>query len=193
LLNMMQQKMALKEFQKETIKENDKLYFWFTHSLVRKELPMLFKGDESIEAISKKVRRIAKELEDTGLIECHKSAKSLKKSMYCFTDLSDSLETVSSELQLDKANDITNFFVTGVVYILEDRGYFKIGFTKNLDARISQHKTSSPTIMLIESFNGSKADEYFLHKKYAHKNYIREWFTLSDQDVQDIKKYFLNK
>jgi len=91
LLDMMHQKMSITDFLKETIKEGDRVYFWFAHSLVFKEMPMLFNGEESEEAISKKVRRWAKELENLGLIESHKSAKSLKKSMYCFTDLSDNL------------------------------------------------------------------------------------------------------
>lgn len=96
ILNMMQQKMSLSFFQKDTIKENGKLYFWFSHGLIKLEMPMLFKGTESDSAISLKVRRWANELEENGLLERHPNAKSLKRSMYCFTEKCDSI-TVKNE------------------------------------------------------------------------------------------------
>lgn len=93
IFNFMQQKVALKEYQKHTIKENDNLYFWFSHSLIEEQMPILFKGSKTSAAISLKVRRIISELEDNGIIEKHPNVKSLKRSMYCFTDKADLLVT----------------------------------------------------------------------------------------------------
>lgn len=101
VLYMLRGKMGDVSFQEETLKENGKLYFWFKHSLVYKELEILFTGNESDEAISKKVRRIMSELETNGLIERHPHPVQLKKSMYCFTALT---QTVFSSYKSDEAN-----------------------------------------------------------------------------------------
>ena len=100
VLYMLRGKMGDVSFQEETLKENGKLYFWFKHSLVYKELEILFTGNESDEAISKKVRRIMSELETNGLIERHPHPVQLKKSMYCFTALT---QTVFSSYKSDES------------------------------------------------------------------------------------------
>lgn len=96
ILNMMQQKVTLKVFQSQTKIENGNLYFWFSHSLIKDEMPMIFKGKESDAAISMKVRRLVNELEENGLIEKHPNPRAIKKSMYCFTDKTDLL-TIKKE------------------------------------------------------------------------------------------------
>lgn len=109
LLNMMQQKMSLTVFQKETIKEGDNLYFWFSHSFIKKEMPILFKGSESDQAISLKVRRWIAELENNGLIKRHTNFKSLKKSMYCFTEKADALLVKSDTYKNERVNPKQTF------------------------------------------------------------------------------------
>jgi hypothetical protein len=91
VMNMMQTKIGVTSFQKESFKENEKLYFWFSHSLILENLPILFSEDITTEALSKKVRRIIEELIKQGLVEKHPNSQSLKKSYYCFTSKADLL------------------------------------------------------------------------------------------------------
>lgn len=79
-----------------------------------------------------------------------------------------------------------------VVYLLEDRGLYKIGYTADLKSRISRHKTSSPTVVLLKQFNGNRKNESFLHNHFKSKNITREWFKLDSNDLLFIENYFSN-
>ncbi len=105
VLNMMQQKIPLTEFQSQTIKEEGILYFWFSHSLVKEELPILFNGAESDEAVSKKVRRWISELENYGLIARYPNAKGIKKSMYALTAIADKITKINPDKNVQQSSE----------------------------------------------------------------------------------------
>lgn len=105
ILNMMQQKIPLSDFQAQTVKEDGILYFWFAHSLVKEELPILFNGSESDEAVSKKVRRWISELESCGLIMRHPNAKGIKKSMYALTKIADKITKINPDKNVQQGSE----------------------------------------------------------------------------------------
>lgn len=105
ILNMMQQKIPLSDFQAQTVKEDGILYFWFAHSLVKEELPILFNGSESDEAVSKKVRRWISELESCGLIMRHPNAKGIKKSMYALTKIADKITKINPDKNVQQESE----------------------------------------------------------------------------------------
>ena len=70
--------------------------------------------------------------------------------------------------------------------------YTKIGYTSNLDQRILQLQTASPTgIRLVYCIQCEYADklEAHLHAKYASKQTNLEWFALSHLDLVNIMFY----
>ena len=70
--------------------------------------------------------------------------------------------------------------------------YTKIGYTTNLDQRIQQLQTASPTgIRLVYCIQCDYADklEARLHAKYSSKRTNLEWFALSHLDLVDIMFY----
>lgn len=70
--------------------------------------------------------------------------------------------------------------------------YTKIGYTTNLNQRIQQLQTASPTgIRLVYCIQCDYADklEAHLHAKYSSKRTNLEWFALSHIDLVDIMFY----
>lgn len=80
---------------------------------------------------------------------------------------------------------------SGHVYCLSDQlGHYKIGMTRQLNARIKQLGTQPPfEIQLIASHLVYSMREYeaCLHWLFREKRLSGEWFTLSDKDVQSFK------
>lgn len=82
----------------------------------------------------------------------------------------------------------------GWIYLLSDQlGHYKIGRTSNLNSRIKQLGTQPPfKIKLLCAFravNMSYFEEY-LHENYEEYRMNGEWFSLSDEQVQNfIAKY----
>lgn len=67
--------------------------------------------------------------------------------------------------------------------------YTKIGFTSNIDKRIKQIDTSSPTGVRIVYQNQSNYAyqlEQSLHRQYHSKHSHLEWFKLEHDDVANI-------
>lgn len=70
--------------------------------------------------------------------------------------------------------------------------YTKIGYTSNLEQRVAQLNTSSPTG--IEVIHTTPTDyarrlEQSLHKQYAKKHSHLEWFKLDEDDLTNIKDW----
>ena len=68
----------------------------------------------------------------------------------------------------------------GHVYLIEnlDRGLVKNGWSTRIDARFGQMQTATPDRLVLRfAFPGVLADEKALHKRFAHLNVGREWFT----------------
>lgn len=68
-----------------------------------------------------------------------------------------------------------------MLYLIEDRDYLKIGFTTDLEQRISSYKTTNCYAKLIDSKPGSRLDEKALHLLCEQYHYNREWFYNNDE------------
>ena len=70
--------------------------------------------------------------------------------------------------------------------------YTKIGYTTNLEKRVRQLQTASPTgVHVIYTIVCERAEqlEAHLHRKYHYKQTNLEWFALSREDIVDIIFY----
>jgi len=62
---------------------------------------------------------------------------------------------------------------------------YKIGKTVNIKDRLSSLKTSNLNLELVLEIEGDIEKE--LHNFYAEKKVDREWYSLSDKDISDLK------
>lgn len=85
---------------------------------------------------------------------------------------------------------VTPILNPGYIYIIEALNYYKIGRSKELNNRTKYLSTIMPIdTTLIHSFHSldyTKAEK-FLHNKYQHLHHKGEWFSLTDQEVNEIK------
>lgn len=78
------------------------------------------------------------------------------------------------------------------VYLIQHNNipeYTKIGYTSNIDQRLQQLNTSSPTgVKVIYSIYSNYAYqlEQALHRKYSSYQSNLEWFKLSHEQLIDI-------
>lgn len=74
------------------------------------------------------------------------------------------------------------------IYLMKNNrnGYIKIGRSVNISYREKTLQSQDPDIELIFSFPGTIKDETFLHGKYADKRIRGEWFSLSQEDIEQI-------
>ncbi len=79
----------------------------------------------------------------------------------------------------------------GFVYLMRsENGYYKIGTTKDVAARLRSINHGIPIdIELVHSFYYPicRLAESFLHDKYEDKRFRWEWFALGPKDVEWIK------
>jgi len=74
----------------------------------------------------------------------------------------------------------------GTVYYLRSGGYFKIGWTANLEQRM---KGYPPDTTLLATQPGTKKDERAVHRRYAHLiSHGREWFPLAPEIADHIDR-----
>jgi predicted GIY-YIG superfamily endonuclease len=81
--------------------------------------------------------------------------------------------------------------VQGFVYILKsDFGVYKIGRTKDLERRLRDFRIFPKEFELVHSIacEDEVKVEKDLHERYKDKKVRNEWFELSDDDIQDLKK-----
>lgn len=79
----------------------------------------------------------------------------------------------------------------GCIYFLQqgDDGPIKIGYTKDLLARIKDLQVGSPyELKLILSFRGFPEKERELHAKFREHRMSGEWFTPSDEIMEFVKE-----
>ena len=71
-------------------------------------------------------------------------------------------------------------------YILKDElsGLYKIGKTSDLDKRLKSLRCGNPFISLYATIGRDCESE--LHKLFDSKRFEREWFNLSDDDIEFI-------
>ena len=80
----------------------------------------------------------------------------------------------------------------GYLYLIHCVGfpYYKIGITKDIDARLSSMQSSLPFqlelefAVLAENF---LIKERELHSKYANNRLNGEWFNFNDAELDDVK------
>lgn len=61
-----------------------------------------------------------------------------------------------------------------MIYLIKDREYLKIGYTKNIDSRMSNYRTHNPHFELLAYKEGLKQDESKLHKLCSNYKYTTE-------------------
>lgn len=104
--------------------------------------------------------------------------------------INDSIVDITSKIDDDEQNK------NGYLYFIRIKGknIYKIGISNDYSQRILSIDSYLPyeieTILIIELEN-NKILEKKLHLKYAKQNLRKEWFTLSDKDVNDIKKIIM--
>lgn len=79
----------------------------------------------------------------------------------------------------------------GVYFIKADSGLTKIGKTTNLQNRLSALQTSSPCVLTLEWFIETDSEESLeqeLHGVFDEKRVRGEWFLLSNDDLNWVKK-----
>lgn len=81
----------------------------------------------------------------------------------------------------------------GYIYIYKQGEYYKIGRSKTSDCRIKKYVTENPNE--IELVYKVKVDDYIdeekkLHNLFSEKLHNREWFKLTDDDIQQVKKLY---
>jgi predicted GIY-YIG superfamily endonuclease len=83
--------------------------------------------------------------------------------------------------------------MSGYVYLLKCQDFYKIGIATDVHKRISGMQTGSPhTISLVASVevDNPLALEKELHAMYSHRHHRREWFALTEEDVEAIRSMF---
>lgn len=92
---------------------------------------------------------------------------------------------IMSHSQLNENTPICEF----KTYLMHDsqRGYYKIGKSRNPKVRETTLQAELPTIDLIHVIDSDI--ELYLHQKFDAKRVRGEWFRLSQDDINYIKKY----
>lgn len=79
----------------------------------------------------------------------------------------------------------------GYIYVIEGMGIYKIGRTKSLQKRLITIANSLPfeikVVHVIKTKDTVNAEKQ-LHAQYEDKRIRREWFALTDFDVEEIKQ-----
>lgn len=105
-------------------------------------------------------------------------------------DDSAKLQFITLLVEQDRTNPQESF-----VYLIKnpDTGFIKIGFSSNPEKRLEQLKTGCPHAQLLTKFVGTCKDEGKLHKLFFERQIVREWFSLTDNDIIAIQDYFEGK
>ena len=81
-----------------------------------------------------------------------------------------------------------------MLYLIRSGNYIKIGFTEDLDSRISQYETHNPNFEVIGIKDGNRADELEYHLYLnklglSVKNKV-EWFFYNSDVIKELSKSF---
>jgi Meiotically up-regulated gene 113 len=80
----------------------------------------------------------------------------------------------------------------GGVYLLKAGPFYKIGKADVFDRRIKQVRLQLPYEVEVAHLIYTPSPyevEHWWHERFAHKRMNGEWFGLSDEDVDEFKKY----
>lgn len=112
--------------------------------------------------------------EDTAII-----VKAAKPNL-THDDIKKWLSADAAEILLEKeAQDWIDS--TGHVYFVRnDRGNVKIGYTTDIDQRLTKFRNAAPdTFSVLLMVSGTPTLERYFHQKFAAQRIAREWFQLS--------------
>lgn len=93
-----------------------------------------------------------------------------------------------------KPTEITPKKRSGYIYVIEaiGQGYYKIGFSSDINQRIKELSRSYPfEVEIFCSFHSDDMvkDEKELHEKFKEKRHKSEWFYLDTSDLEEIKQH----
>lgn len=82
----------------------------------------------------------------------------------------------------------------GWVYLMKDtvRGFYKIGWTKKKTPKFRESTLQAevPSIIIVEAWKATPADERECHDRFAAKRLRGEWFDLDASDIQALSEIF---
>jgi DNA-binding Xre family transcriptional regulator len=134
--------------------------------------------DKSFHNASKQINH------DTALLLC--------KVLECdFSELYIMVDREEFDQLMEVINKQQEYLTKGYVYFVkhEELGVTKIGKTSDLKIRLQQLKCQFGKVTLIHSIetdNAIELEKYF-HKLYSDKRSEKEWFNLTELDIQNIK------
>ncbi len=77
------------------------------------------------------------------------------------------------------------------VYIVRCGDYYKVGKADNVEHRVKQLQTGNASrldvVWTVETGNAFALENY-LHKQYADKRAVGEWFALTEDDIKSIQE-----
>lgn len=76
-----------------------------------------------------------------------------------------------------------------MLYLIKSGSNLKIGFTSDLDSRLSQYKVHNPDIRLLNYKSGTREDEKRLHTLCKEYKYSDEWFNKDKRILEIFQEY----
>lgn len=79
------------------------------------------------------------------------------------------------------------------IYIIKSENYYKIGTTRDVEARMKLLQTGNPhklEVIKIFQFGDNYSAfqiEQLAHKVFGHKRFYGEWFVLDESDVEKLE------
>lgn len=108
--------------------------------------------------------------------------------VYC--DRCGGMAAIVKQLPGDTYESIIQKGLTAYLVIDEMLGAYKIGRSSNPSTRETTLLADKPSLRMIGAWKGVKTDESELHRKFKTKRIRGEWFNLTVEDVEEIKRYF---
>jgi hypothetical protein len=110
-----------------------------------------------------------------------------------YAEVKDKIDKAKSILYEIKTNKMRNKILqknnrVGFVYLVTAENKYKIGKTKDFDARVMQLKKTNPDlgIVIAVKVKGYDIIEDFLLAKYQSKRITGEWFSFNRTEIQEI-------
>jgi len=93
-------------------------------------------------------------------------------------------------MEKNQTYSINNVIDDQKTYLITDGNFIKIGRSKDPERRLKELKTANPKVKLI--CYGQGAEEKYLHTIFHEKRYKREWFDLSEKQIEKAKRLILD-
>lgn len=105
------------------------------------------------------------------------------------------LQEVKRKLNDDKKTNQQTIVSQESLYIIKHKGfdgYYKIGKTEDVEARVNTLETASPLgveIIYSAESNSINQVEKIVHNRYLSRQSNREWFNFSEEEVSEVITY----